>query len=81
MYKYLYDPDLNYRNQMRSGRMRLMSQSFDSLEKEIRQELNRIFGSWGFRDSRDISGIINVGDVTATIPDQGLCQAGKRKHA
>ena len=23
----------------------------------------------------------NVGDVTATIPDQGLCQVGKRKHA
>ena len=26
-------------------------------------------------------GIFNVGDVTATIPDQGLCQVGKRKHA
>ena len=25
--------------------------------------------------------VSNVGDVTATIPDQGLCQVGKRKHA
>lgn len=58
MYKYMYDPELGYREQMTTGRMRLMNQSFDSLEREIRQELNRIFGPWGFRDSRDISGIM-----------------------
>ena len=37
-------------------------------------------------NSRDFEGDLsktlgNVGDVTATIPDQGLCQVGKRKHA
>ena len=30
---------------------------------------------------RFLSQNFNVGDVTATIPDQGLCQVGKRKHA
>ena len=40
---------------------------------------------WEFSKSKNeafsIPENLNVGDVTATIPDQGLCQVGKRKHA
>lgn len=57
MYKYFYKPGLPVKAQTSLSRIELEGKTFYSFEKEIRSELNYIFGPWGFDAARDILGI------------------------
>ena len=47
----------NLMDQARGGRYRLLSMTFDDFEREIINQLDAIWGPYGFRASRDISAI------------------------
>jgi spermidine dehydrogenase len=50
-------PGLTHREQSRAGRRELLDTPFSTFEKNIRDQLNRMLGSAGFDDARDIQGI------------------------
>ncbi len=50
-------PGLASREQNRAGRMELMSTSFETFERKIREQLGAMLGSEGFDPARDIQGI------------------------
>ena len=50
-------PGLAARDQHRAGRQELFETSFDQIERNIREQLNRILGPGGFDAARDILGI------------------------
>lgn len=51
------NPGLSARQQHRAGRLELYTTSFGTFERNIREQLNRILGSYGFDSARDIKGI------------------------
>ncbi len=53
-----YYPGLPARDQGIKGRTTLLATSFADYEKQIRQQMTRLFGSSGFDSQRDIAGII-----------------------
>ena len=57
MYKYLYSPGLDPTEQMIMGRLELENKPFEEFEREIRTELNLMFGPWGFNAADDILAI------------------------
>ncbi len=57
MYKYLYSPGLDPAEQMIMGRLELENKPFEEFEREIRTELNYMFGPWGFNAADDILAI------------------------
>lgn len=50
-------PGLSAREQHRAGRQELLETSFDTIERSIRGELDRLLGAGGFDAARDILGI------------------------
>jgi spermidine dehydrogenase len=48
---------LSEHDQNRAGRMELLTTSFETFERNIRGQLNRMFGSGGFAAARDITAI------------------------
>ena len=50
-------PGLSHREQSRAGRRELLDTPFSTFEKNIRDQLNRMLGSAGFDDARDIQGL------------------------
>src|SRR5262249_4080129 len=50
-------PGLAMRDQFRAGRIELMSTSFDTFERKIRDQLARMLGGAGFDPARDIEAI------------------------
>jgi spermidine dehydrogenase len=50
-------PGLSSREQHRAGRAELLATSFETFERNIRDQLARILGSGGFDPARDIAGI------------------------
>ena len=58
MYKYLYDPQLPPKAQMKLGRLKMESKSFWDYELEVRRELDYLFGPYGFNSVKDIAGIM-----------------------
>ena len=57
MFKYLYSPGRPAREQTELGRYELESKPFADLEREIRAELDRVLGPWGFDAAEDILAI------------------------
>ncbi len=57
MYKYLYSPGYDPTEQMIMGRLELEHKPFEEFEREIRTELNLMFGPWGFNAADDILAI------------------------
>ena len=57
MYKYLYTRGLSPTEQMRRARRQIQHKTFAEYEREIRGELNHMFGRWGFDARRDILAI------------------------
>lgn len=57
MYKYLYQPGLDPAEQMQLGRLELEHKPFEEFEREIRFELQHLFGAWGFNAADDILAI------------------------
>jgi spermidine dehydrogenase len=57
MYKYIYQPGLDPAEQMKLGRYEMEQKPFEEYEREIRRELNHVFGPHGFDSARDIAGI------------------------
>lgn len=57
MYKYLYSPGYDAVEQMIMGRLELENKPFEEFEREIRTELNFMFGPWGFNAADDILAI------------------------
>jgi spermidine dehydrogenase len=57
MYKYLYQRGLPPTEQMKRARRQIQNKPFPAYEREIRTELNLMFGPWGFDASRDIMAI------------------------
>lgn len=58
MFKYLYDPTLPPKAQMKLGRLEMESKSFWDYEIEVRNELNYLLGPYGFNAAKDIAGIM-----------------------
>ncbi len=50
-------PGLSERDQHRAGRAELLATSFETFEREIRDQLGRMLGPAGFDPARDIAGI------------------------
>lgn len=50
-------PGLSAPDQFRAGRQALLETSFETFERNIRDQLGRMFGSAGFDSARDIAGI------------------------
>ncbi len=50
-------PGLPARDQQRTGRFELLSTPYTTLERNVRDQLGRIFGAGGFDPARDIAGI------------------------
>ena len=50
-------PGLPVREQHRAGRMELLTTTFETIERGIRDQLGRVFGSGGFDPASDILGI------------------------
>jgi spermidine dehydrogenase len=48
---------LNEREQHKAGRMELLSTSFETFERNIRDQMGRVLGAGGFDPGRDIVGI------------------------
>ena len=57
MYRYPCEPGLSRREQHRAGRMELLRTTFETVEANIRDQLNRMLGPSGFDDQRDIAAI------------------------
>ena len=57
MYKYLYQRGLPPTEQMQQARRQIQNKPFAAYEREIRSELNLMFGPWGFDAGRDIMAI------------------------
>ena len=57
MYRYPCEPGLSRREQHRAGRMDLLRTTFETVEANIRDQLNRMLGPSGFDDQRDIAAI------------------------
>lgn len=57
MYKYIYQPGLEADEQMILGRMEMENKPFEDYEREIRAELQHMFGSRGFSAADDILAI------------------------
>lgn len=57
MYKYLYQPGYDPTEQMIMGRLELENKPFEEFEREIRAELNLMFGPWDFNAAEDILAI------------------------
>jgi spermidine dehydrogenase len=57
MYKYIYEPGLDPKEQMELGRYQMERTTFEQYEREIRRELNHVLGPHGFDAARDIAGI------------------------
>ena len=57
MYKYIHQRGLEPREQMQLGRYEMERKSFEKYEREIRSELNHVFGAHGFEAARDIAGL------------------------
>jgi len=57
MYKYIYKPGLDPDEQMILGRMEMENKPFEEYEREIRTELQHMFGSNGFSAADDILAI------------------------
>ncbi|MCY3592269.1 MAG: FAD-dependent oxidoreductase [Acidobacteria bacterium] len=57
MYRYPCEPGLSRRDQHRAGRMDLLRTTFETVEANIRDQLNRMLGPSGFDDQRDIAAI------------------------
>ena len=57
MYKYIYKPGLDPDEQMILGRMEMENKPFEEYEREIRAELQHMFGSHGFNAADDILAI------------------------
>ena len=51
-------PGLPEHDQSRAGRAELLATSFETFEREIRGQLGRMLGSYGFDPARDISALI-----------------------
>ena len=51
------EPGLSAPDQFRAGRQKLLETSFETFERNIRDQLDRILGPGGFDSSRDIAGI------------------------
>ena len=50
-------PGLSQKDQYRMGRMELYTTPYETFERNIRDQLARMFGSYGFDPARDIEGI------------------------
>jgi spermidine dehydrogenase len=50
-------PGLSERDQHRAGRAELLTESFATFERSIRDQLQRVLGGGGFRSARDIAAI------------------------
>jgi spermidine dehydrogenase len=50
-------PGMNAPNQFRAGRRALLGTSFDTFERNVRDQLGRMLGAGGFDPARDIAGI------------------------
>ena len=50
-------PGLPVREQHRAGRRELLATSFDTIERDVREQLQRVLGAGGFDSARDILGI------------------------
>lgn len=50
-------PGLSQKDQYRAGRMELFTTPFETFERNIRDQLGRMFGKEGFEPGRDIAGI------------------------
>jgi len=57
LYKYIYRPGLDPTEQMTLGRLEMQDTPFEVYEKQIRQELQKLFGPWGFEAAKDILAI------------------------
>jgi spermidine dehydrogenase len=57
MYKYIYKPGLDPDEQMILGRMEMENKPFEEYEREIRSELQHMFGGHGFSSADDILAI------------------------
>jgi spermidine dehydrogenase len=57
MYKYLHKPGLPLDEQLKSTRLELEKKPFEDYEREIRSELQHLWGRHGFDAARDILGI------------------------
>jgi len=57
MYKYLYTRGLDPTDQMKRARRQIQNKSFADHEREIRGELQHMFGPWGFDARKDILAI------------------------
>jgi spermidine dehydrogenase len=57
MYKYIYKPGLDPDEQMIMGRTEMENKPFEEYEREIRTELQHMFGSHGFNAAEDILAI------------------------
>jgi len=93
MYKYIYKPGLDPAEQMTLGRLEMQDTTFAVYEKQIRQELHKLFGPWGFEAAKDILAItINrwghgynffhaPGEELKTPYQQGRLQLGRISFA
>ncbi|MGB6713178.1 MAG: NAD(P)-binding protein [Candidatus Cybelea sp.] len=50
-------PGLSERDQHRVGRAELLTESFETFERSIRDQLQRVLGAGGFRSDRDVAAI------------------------
>ncbi len=50
-------PGLSQKDQYRAGRMELFTTPYETFERNIREQLARMFGPYGFDPARDIQGI------------------------
>jgi spermidine dehydrogenase len=57
MTRYVYDPGHSRREQHRMGRQTLLRTSFETFERNIRDQLGRMFGDHGFDPAEDILAI------------------------
>ena len=57
MYKYIYQPGLDPDEQMILGRLEMENKPFEEYEREIRTELQHMFGKHGFNAAEDILAI------------------------
>jgi len=57
MFRYLTKPGHSAEEQMKLNRYELESKPFEEIEREVRTELERLLGPWGFDAARDIQAI------------------------
>jgi spermidine dehydrogenase len=56
-YKYIHQPGIDPDEQMTLGRIEMENTPFEVYERQIREELYYLFGSWGFDPANDIVAI------------------------